>query len=369
VPAGQQLDANLQFKEFAMRKGFQLSAFVVVVLAASSCPAQDVCVELAKTMVFNTNRTFTQDEQSQISRADLCIENYSKNASSRAAQIELAYKFFSGAASGSEDQIRTEQAKRCENKMGDFWSKSISSTDARTASADSVAVIGECLRLTAGGLRPRATIQQNEFSLLLEWSVSPAADLMVNHVGPVSNKGTECHIQTSAGMKPILKPADATARIPSGGSLTLLCARPAKAAGKVADGVKCYPPVLLSIATNGPSAVIKVPEACFPSVAPARADQLERRLTAAESLLTSVIQPKLAALENQGAALNQVLSAERNAVRYAVVKEGDQCAAGWTDLGRIGWLIEQTSLVNRLSDGGQYTPGWSWQHPHLCRRL
>jgi len=247
--------------------------------------AQEVCVDLAKTIVYNTSRSFSLDEQRQINKADLCTEQYKKDGSSRSLQIEASYKFFSGGLSGTDNQIREEQSKQCEAKFGDYWSKSIRSTDARTASADSLSVINECVRLNSKGLTPRMTVANDgrDFTLALEWNSSPAVNLKIDHVGPRDFKDFKCNVSSPGGFKPVKSYGDVSTTINNGGSLTLACERPPTTRKVDGEDVTCYRDALISVATSGPTATIKVPQACTPSMPGKRAEAIEKRLKDAES--------------------------------------------------------------------------------------
>ena len=269
----------------AMRtRVFSLAALALVI---SSVNAQEVCVDLAKTIVYNTSRSFSLDEQRQINKADLCIEQYKKDGSSRSLQVEASYKFFSGGLSGTDNQVREEQNKQCEAKFGDYWSKSIRSNDARTASTDSLAVINECVRLNSKGLTPRMTVANDgkDFTLTLEWNSSPPVNLKVDHVGPREFKDFKCNVQSSGGFKPVKAYGDVSTTITNGGSLSLACERPSTARRIDGEDVVCYRDTLISVATSGPTATIKVPQMCTPSMPGKRAEAIEKRLKDSESTI------------------------------------------------------------------------------------
>jgi hypothetical protein len=250
--------------------------------------SQEVCVELAKVIVFNQSQSFSQDERRSISKADLCVEKYKKDSGSKALQVEVGYKFFSGGASGNEQQISEEQSKQCDNKYGDYWSKSISSNSARTVSADSAAVIGECVRLAGKGLKPSMTMSSDgkEFALALEWNPTSPVDLRLDQVGPRDFRGFNCSAQGADRVfKPIKTNADVKTSIAPSSSFLLACER--KAVMKEVDGEKltCYDETLLMIATGGPVGTIKVPQMCSPTMPGRRAAAMEQRIREGEVAL------------------------------------------------------------------------------------
>ncbi|MBL8171231.1 MAG: hypothetical protein JNJ50_23935 [Acidobacteria bacterium] len=274
----------------SFRKQAVLLAFGVLISTSIEALGQDVCNDLAKTIVFNTSRSFSLIEQQQINKASLCFEQYKQDSSSQSLQIEAAYKFFSGGLSGSKEQILAEQNKQCEAKFGDYWSRSILSNDARTASLEALEVIKECVRLNSKGLTPRMTVTPDgrEFTLTLEWNSSPATTLRVDHVGPRSFTGFKCNVQSPDGFKPVLAYKDVRTTITSGGSFTLSCERPAIIRKLDGEDLTCYRDALLSVATSGPTGTIKLSQVCIPSMPGKRAELIEKRLKGTESMLDNL---------------------------------------------------------------------------------
>lgn len=271
----------------------------IALASTADAIAQDVCVDLANAIVFNQSRSFSFDEQRDINRADFCLEQYKGDRTSTSAKIEASYKFFSGGASGSQDRVREEQSKQCDNRFGDFWSKSIKNSSARVASADSLNVVNECLRLNASGMRPRMAMTSDgkEFALTLEWFPSPPTDLRLDYAGPLNFSGYKCSAQSGpqGAFKSVTSGNDVKTTVATGGSFTLSCVRPVDNKQVDGEALACYREALISIASNGPSATLKVPETCTPSMHGSRVAALEQRLQAIDNQL-KVTAAALAAL-------------------------------------------------------------------------
>lgn len=274
------------------RRGVALS-FTLFWVSASG-QAQDLCVDLAKSIVYNKSREFSYDEQRDIKRSELCLEEYKKEGGSRSASVEAAYKFFSFGAGGSESQIREEQKKQCDNRFGDYWALSIKSSQARTASNDSLRVVEECLRLNSKGMRPRLSMSHDgrEFTLSLEWNPSTPNPLQISHAGPLKLEAYTCRAQSGPGssFRQARTSEDTRATVAAGSSYALSCERPP--VKRVVDGedLTCFDDLLLSIVTNGPTAAIPIPAICTPSMPGERARAIEDRLGALETQLGSVAQ-------------------------------------------------------------------------------
>ena len=274
-------------------KAFTTLYLGIALSATQPALAQDVCVDLANSIVFNQSRSFSFDEQREINRAELCTEAYKKDGSARSAKIEASYKFFSAGASGSENQIKEEQHKQCDAKFGDYWSKSISSNDARTASAESLGVVGECLRMNSSGMHPRMTLTSDgrEFSLSLNWKPNLPADLRLDHAGPSDFEGYKCSAQSGPdrSFKSVKSSADVKTTVVTGASFVLSCVRPEYQTEVDGEQFTCYQETLLNIATNGPTATLKIPKSCTPSMPGRRASQIEQRLKLSEDRLVALM--------------------------------------------------------------------------------
>lgn len=250
--------------------------------------AQEVCVDLANSIVSLTS-SFSSDEQHDINRAELCIEQYKHDASATSLKIETSYKFFSLGVAGSQTTIEAEQSKQCKNKYGDFWRRNIRSASAKIASADSLAVIRECLILSGTGMTPKMKISNDgrAFTFTLVWRPSIPADLRVDYVGPLDFTGYQCIAQSGlqGAFKPVKFSDDVKTVVPNGGSFMLSCNRPVFE--KIVDGEKfaCYDETLLNVATNGPPAVLTIPERCTPSMPGSRAAAIEQRIAALDDQL------------------------------------------------------------------------------------
>ncbi|MBL8178827.1 MAG: hypothetical protein JNK48_29400 [Bryobacterales bacterium] len=282
-----------------MRPWKSLSVSPLVLSLALSSPmatlihAQQYCTDLAKTIVYNQTKSFSLDEQQAITKADFCSEEYRKDGSARAAQIEASYKVFSMGGSANESQIREEQKKQCEGRFGDHWSKNIKSNDARTASTDALSIVGECLKLNAKGMRPGMTMagDGSHFTLELDWNPSVPSNLVIHHVGPRSFEAYKCSAQTGNGanrvFRTVTSSTDVRTTVGTAESFLLACDRPSET--RVVDGesITCFKETLLLVATNGPSATLRLPKACTPDMPGKRAANIEQRLKQAEEALAA----------------------------------------------------------------------------------
>lgn len=260
---------------------------IAIATTITSAQAQEVCVDLAKAIVFNQSSSFSLDEQRDINRADLCIEEYKKDESARSKKIEASYKFFSAGAAGSDSQIREEQKKQCESKFGDFWSKSIRSNAARVASVDALAVIDECVKMNSVGLRPRMTLSSDgkEFGLILTWQSPMTGDLKIEHVGPRDFTGYKCSAQSGpdGAFKSVASSSDVRTTIGTNRSFSMGCERPQYSQVIDGESIACYRETLVHVVTNGPAATLKIPQTCVPTMPGQRASKIEQRITDSEA--------------------------------------------------------------------------------------
>ncbi len=251
--------------------------------------AQQVCVELAKDIVYNQTRSFSYDELQDINQANLCTEQYKHNASTASLKIEASYKFFNGEVAGTETEIQNAQTKRCEGKFGDFWSKKIRSANARTANADSLKVIRDCLNLNAIGMFPKMDMSTagDNFTFTLAWHPQVPIDLRLDYAGPTNFKGYQCSAQSGpqGAFKPVSSASDVKTVVPNSGSFMLTCERPVVTKQVDGETLTCYRETLLNVATNGPTAVLKIPETCTPSMPGTRVNAIEQRLAALDDQL------------------------------------------------------------------------------------
>lgn len=259
---------------------------VAVLIPTLEAYAVQDCIELARSIVYNDTRSYDEEEQRQITKADFCSEQYRKDSGAKSLQIEASYKVFSGGIAGTEQQIHEEQAKQCEGQFGDFWKRKISSRQARIASSDSLSVINSCLALHRRGLSESATIKSDgsEFVLSLNWNNNTPGSVKVKYIGPTRLSAYRCSVQDeSGGLRDVKASKDMSANIPNGGSFSVTCEH--KTQEKVTrDGedFACYPETLITIATEGPNETIRIPKACTPSMPDVRASRIETRLKKAE---------------------------------------------------------------------------------------
>lgn len=346
------------------------AAFLVAVLIPSlEASASQDCIELARTIVYNNTRSYSELEQRQMNKADFCSERFKQNQSGRSLAIQASYKvLFSGGVEGSEQQIQAEQERQCEGQYGDFWLKKIESKDARIASADALAVVNSCLALHAKGLSQSATIKADgsEFAMSLKWSNDVPVPVRVNYMGPTSLDGYKCHVQNDAeGMKQVRTPRDTSANIPNGGSHTLTCKLPPPTK-VLQDGeeVVCYQETLMTIAAAGPSQTIKFPKVCSQSMPGKRAEAIEKRIKEAEQTIHSLsnqLKTVVAAREGDSTYVKGELGRLDNAVKDATKRGVAGLAYHWagspdglTECVRIQEPADSTHL--------------SWDDNFLCLR-
>jgi len=133
------------------------------------------------------------------------------------------------------------------------------------------------------------TSDGGQFSLTLEWQPGVASELRIDYAGPIDFSGYQCSAQSGPNgtFKEIRSAADVRTTVPTGGSFMLGCSRPAGTKSRDGESFTCYKETLINVATNGPTAVLKIPETCTPSMPGARASAIEQRIAMLENTAKS----------------------------------------------------------------------------------
>ena len=269
--------------------GLCAALWLVAPIGASA--EEESCTELARVISMNYSQSLDVDQQRSVNLADMCTEQYSSSNKTKAAQIEVGYKLFTGSASSSEGEVMAAQQKYCESKFGDFWRSKIQSSQARTVSSEALSVLDTCLKLKSDGLYTALTVTTDgdEFNISMQYKPALKTDpLTINNFGPVDLDANECSASKDGVFQRVKVAADVAQTLNQFGGISMTC-KPKSSVTQI-DGVEydCTKEMIFGISTSSINKALKIPRKCKTRILPSTAQQLDNRVATLEARLNQV---------------------------------------------------------------------------------
>jgi hypothetical protein len=330
----------------------------------ASAIEQAFCLGILDRVNYNLLRSSSAQAQQTINKANLCSAEYDRASQSQKANIEVGYKLFTGSASQSADEVKEHQKQMCESKYGEYWYSQSASSEQRVAVIEALQSVDRCIELSRKNkLDISTTISEDnkDVNFVIKWN--DTGTLRINYAGPSPWNAAQCYVK---GI-PVQRASDLSTQLQSVTGWTFSCKRQSKAVTINQETINCVEPMIVSIDTDRVAESIIIPRACDADYLISRAKQVEDKV---EKLSKDIEESrsKLAALAATTQLFKENNDADRKAVSYIFIKE-NECPAGWSKIGRSGFLVETGAKAVAFGPGGPYGAGeWTWTHPILCRR-
>ena len=250
----------------------------VLILAAcghNSAALAD-CEDILKYVNYNTQRNYSQLNQQQVRLANFCTEHYEHNSSNKSREIEASYSLLHGDAKGTEQQIKDDQSKLCDDKFGSDYLASLGINQTEIVSPAAIDAVTACYNSREFHLT-RLNSSIDSFSADFRWNGLGA--VIFNSVAVSGGREKPAaHCRTSYEQQAdVSKPVS----IPSGSSVTVTCDRTSSVEKRDGVSYTSYPEGLVTVITQASSVAI-------PLIAVAEESPPLSRLVAAEKKIVDL---------------------------------------------------------------------------------
>jgi len=309
----------------------------------------DSCVSLASTLkeynISNQSSAFLNSVFDQY-----CDQSGSTKSSGGGIGLEAVVKAipikFTGTYSSNEDAFKNF----CKNYSSIVSSSERKYTYEEKIATKSLETIDSCLRIAATGAVVTHEIP-NSKSVVFYLQSSAATKLELKGVFPIPDDGLICKGHIDSQLKNINEETDL--KIDS--SLGVSCSRVPKNKG---NGEVVLEEQVITLATNLGNYTVFLPQD----------EQLPLKMAQDISTRLDKAEFNGADVSSKVSSLQVEMANEKNAVKYLVVSNGDNCPDGWSNQGIIGWIMKKEDYANNIGVGAEYNEGWNWTHPKLCKR-
>lgn len=264
------------------------TAIFVATCLPASLDAQSVCESILKSANYNQYHSVATIDQGAVTKANLCIADYSSATKEQQAQISASYGLFSGNAGASATEITTAQHNECGGHYGAYWFSQLNLSDQKVVSDAALGAVKDCIDKYAQGLKVEPTFSEpdeRELSVHLTWQ--HGTPLRLRRISVEPRNGADCDIDGQS----ITAPRAFNHRnISPAGSVTLTCSRKPETRVISGETVQCYSEGLIVIDVTDSPATIPLFRHCNTDYLASRAAAVEGDVSQIRSDLGNLVQ-------------------------------------------------------------------------------
>ena len=249
-----------------------------VILLPSDVRAQE-CVDLARVMSRETERSASKSQINIVKKANFCSSKYEGSSNTQKAQIEASYGLFSGGASGSAQQISQKQEQECGGQFGSYWSDQVNSSDFDRVSQVGADVIRGCLQTKS--FRLHSLVIQGT-GIEASFTNGTSSDVTINGVYVTPEGIATCRIQHDG--KNITDITSFHGQLKANNDLSLICTRKPHTEGTIDH----YLGGIIGVSTPDGTASVPLVEYAEPPITEKAADSIKASIASLKASVDAI---------------------------------------------------------------------------------